>query len=116
MATRSALLTLLLVLTACGPNASSRSAAEKATSGHVHALASAGPCAAGSTPPLGALPPELPVWCSTLSEGIDTAVKGSNTWMDPFGSTEQHARLAPSYKFFEAPGADHSSVYRSQHF
>jgi hypothetical protein len=116
MATRSVLLTLFLVLTACGPNAPSGSAAETASSGHVHALVDAGPCAAGSTPPLGALSPELPVWCSTLSEGIDTAVKGANTWVDPFGSPEQHARLAPSYKVFEAPRADHSSVFRSQHF
>ncbi|MEK6226867.1 MAG: hypothetical protein AABM40_11330 [Chloroflexota bacterium] len=116
MATRSVLLTLLVVFTACGPNAPSGSAAAKVSPGHEHALLSALPCAAGATTPLGALPPELPVWCSTLSEGVDTAVKGSNTWVDQFGSPEQHARLAPSYKVFEAPRADHSSVFRTQHF
>jgi hypothetical protein len=114
MATRSLLLALLVVLSACGP--SRPSAAEKASPAHAHVLSNAIPCAAASTTPLGALPPALPVWCSTLTEGIDSAVKGPNTWIDQFGSPEQFARLAPSYKIFEAPRADHSSVFRTQHF
>ena len=116
MTTKSVLLTLLVVLTACAPNRPSGSAAEGASPAHLHVLSNAVPCAATSTTPLGALPPALPVWCSTLTEGIDTAVKGPNTWVDQFGSPEQFARLAPSYKVFEAPRADRSSVFRTQHF
>ena len=115
MATRSVLLTLLIAFTACGPQPPSGPAAEKPTFGHEHGLSSAVPCPTGSTTPLGALPPALPVWCSTLAEGVDTAVKGSNTWVDGFGSPEQYARLAPSYKIFEAPRADRSSVFKTQH-
>src|ERR1700694_80539 len=54
MATRSVLLTLLLVLTACVPNLPSGSAAEKSIPGHGHVPSSAVPCAATSTTPLGA--------------------------------------------------------------
>jgi len=116
MARRSFLLTLLVVLAACGPQAASRPRADNPISGHAHVPASAVTCSAGSTTPLGALPPALPAWCSPLSEGIDTAVRGPNTWVDRFGSSEQNARLALSYRIFEAPRAEHSSVYRTQHF
>ena len=114
MGTRSALLTLLIVICACGPQAHAPAAVGE--SGHVHALSSPLPCAATSTTPLGALPPALPAWCSTLGEGVDTAVHGPNTWVDGFGSPQQNARLAPSYRIFEAPRADRSSVFRTEHF
>ena len=116
MAKRSVLVSLLVVLTACGPTAPSGATAEKATALHEHVLPTSASCAATSTTPLGALPPALPVWCSTLGAGIDTAVRRSNSWVDAFGSPEQFARLAPSYKIFEAARADRSSVYRTQHF
>ncbi|MDQ2911766.1 MAG: hypothetical protein M3T56_00735 [Chloroflexota bacterium] len=75
-----------------------------------------GPCAATATTPLGALPPARPAWCFALGEGLDTAVKGANTWVDGFGTAQQNARLAASYRIFEAPRAEHSSVFRTQHF
>jgi hypothetical protein len=116
MPTKAVLLTLVLVLCACGPQPEVGSAAEKPSAGHAHVPSSSIPCTASSTTPLGALPPALPAWCSTLGQGIDTAIKGPNTWVDKFGSPEQNARLAASYKIFEAPRADHSSVFRTQHF
>lgn len=117
MARRSVLLTLLLVLTACGPQPPSGSAAEEATTAtHVHPSSRTVSCPATATTPLGALPPALPVWCSDLAVGTDTAVRHSNGWVDAFGSPEQFAQLAPSYKIFEAPRADHSSVFKTQHF
>jgi hypothetical protein len=78
------------------------------------------PDCAGAAVPLGALAPELPVWCEgTLGLADDTAQRSDDSWSDGFNTGVSHARLAASYLVFEraraASGAA-TTVYRTQHF
>ena len=77
-------------------------------------------CAANAVPPLGALPPNPPAWCSVLAPGVDTVTRTANAWSDTFLSGAAHAQLSDSYRIFE--NARHiatranTSLYRTQHF
>ena len=77
-------------------------------------------CTSTTAPPLGALPPNAPAWCSLLAAGADTAMRTTNAWSDGFLSGAVHAQLSSSYVVYEnarrvASGAN-TSLYRTQHF
>src|SRR5215472_13599065 len=106
---RAILLCIAVVACACGPLLPSGPSPRPATE------------CAGATPPLGALSPELPVWCEGALSAVadDTARRTDNSWSDGFGTGISHARLPASYIPFErarsASGAV-TTVYRTQQF
>jgi len=77
-------------------------------------------CDTTAAPPLGALAPNPPAWCSLLAAGVDTAMRTANAWSDGFLSGAAHAQLSRSYVVYEnarrvRSGAN-TSLYRTQHF
>ena len=107
----AAALAALLALNACSPQAPSG----PITATHEHATAATLDCA-DSAAPLGALPPAIPAWCLKLATGVDSAIRGANSWTDGFGSGAVNARISPSYRVFELGRSRASSVFKTQHF
>jgi hypothetical protein len=77
-------------------------------------------CALTAAPPLGALPANVPAWCSRLATAVDTAIRTTNAWSDGFVSGAAHAQLSGSYRVFEnarrVASQANTSLYRTQHF
>lgn len=86
-----------------------------AESAHQHDAGATVSCPDTKTP-LGALAPSVPAWCLSLAPAVDTAVRGSNSWVDDFASGAKNAKIASSYRVFELARASTSSVFRTQHF
>jgi hypothetical protein len=82
---------------------------------HDHGTGATLPCA-DPAPPLGALPPAVPAWCLTLADGVDSAIRGVNSWTDDFASGVANARIPSSYRVFELGRRRTSSVFMTQHF
>jgi hypothetical protein len=104
-------LALVLVIGGCSPQA----AAGPMTASHDHVNAATLACADTATP-LGALPPAVPAWCVSLTSGLDSAVRGANSWADEFRSGAVNARMPPTYRVFEVGRSRASSVFRTEHF
>src|SRR5437879_7060140 len=77
----SAAFAALLVMGGCSPQGSSG----PITASHAHGTDATLNCADTATP-LGALSPAVPAWCVTLTAGVDSAIRGVNSWTDEFGS------------------------------
>jgi len=107
----SAALAELLVMGGCSPQVSPG----PIIAAHQHGGDAALNCADTATP-LGALPPAVPAWCVALTAGVDSAVRGVNSWTDEFRSGAVNARLATSYRIFELGRPHTSTVFRTQHF
>src|SRR6266849_688761 len=107
----SAALATLLVMVGCSPQASSGPIA----AAHAHGGDATINCADPATP-LGALPPAVPAWCVNLTTGVDSAIRGVNSWTDEFKSGAVNARLSTSYRVFELGRPHTSTVFRTQHF
>src|SRR2546428_10399920 len=107
----SAALAALLVIGGCSPQGSSG----PITASHTHGTDATLTCTDPATP-LGALPPAVPAWCVTLTAGVDSAIRGVNSWTDEFGSAAVNARLSTSYRVFELGRPHTSTVFRTQHF
>ncbi len=107
----SAAFAALLVMGGCSPQASSG----PIIPAHQHGADTALNCADTATP-LGALPPAVPAWCVALTAGVDSAVRGVNSWTDEFRSGAVNARLSTSYRVFELGRPHTSTVFRTQHF
>ena len=104
-------LAALLVIGGCSPQAASG----PMTAGHDHAGTVTLGCPDLGTP-LGALPPAVPAWCVSLTSGVDSAIRGGNSWADEFRSGAVNARIPTSYRVFELGRSRASSVYRTEHF
>lgn len=113
------LVAALCVLAAgCAPGPATQRPAIVA-GGHAHAEAGSGPLMSmgscrPSDPPIGAVPPVPPAWCSTLRSGIATSVSGPNSWVDAFDSGAEMTAFPAGYAVFE--NARPSIVLRSRHF
>ncbi len=66
--------------------------------------------------PVWALPPAVPAWCTSLTNGVDSAIPGESSWTDEFRSGVVNARLSTSYRVFELGRTRASSVFRTQTF
>lgn len=53
-------------------------------------------------------------WCLPLMTGRNTAISGTNSWVDAFESGLSHARMPDGYRVFEA--ARDSRIFRTKHF
>jgi len=104
-------LAALLVIGGCSPQA----AAGPMTAVHDHANTATLACSDTATP-LGAVPPAVPAWCVSLTSGVDSAVRGVNSWADDFRSGAVNARMPTSYRVFELGRSRASSVFRTEHF
>ena len=107
----SAAFAALLVMGGCSPQGSSG----PITASHAHGTDATLNCADTATP-LGALSPAVPAWCVTLTAGVDSAIRGVNSWTDEFGSGAVNARLSTSYRVFELGRPHTSTLFRTQHF
>ena len=106
----AAVFAALLVASGCAPQTSGSIEAA-----HQHAGDATVACADPS-PPLGALPPAVPAWCLSLASGVDSAVRGVNSWTDEFKSGAVNARIASSYRLFELGRIRASTVFKTEHF
>jgi hypothetical protein len=104
-------LAAIMVIGGCSPQASSGPIGAT----HEHAGNATNLCP-DPTPPLGALPPAVPAWCVSLTTGVDSAIRGVNSWTDEFRSGAVNARIPASYRLFELGRARTSSVFKTQHF
>ena len=100
----------LLAVCACSPQA-----AVPIGQAHEHGRDGTVACADPS-PPLGALPPAVPAWCLSLASGVDSAIRGVNSWTDEFKSGAVNARIASSYRLFELGRIRASTVFKTEHF
>jgi hypothetical protein len=107
----SALFIALLVTASCTPERPAGSITER----HEHGADASSQCA-DPTPPLGALAPAAPAWCLTLAVGVDSAMRGLNSWSDDFASGAVNAQMPASYRIFELGRPRTSTVFRTQHF
>ena len=101
----------VLVIGACAPLASS----SPVGGAHDHSTGARLQCA-DAAPPLGALGPAVPAWCVSLTDGVDSAIRGANSWTDDFATGVMNARLPSSYRIFELARRRTSSVFVTQHF
>jgi hypothetical protein len=53
-------------------------------------------------------------WCLPLMTGRNTAVTGTNSWVDSFESGLSHAQMSDGYRVFEQ--ARDSRIFRTKHF
>jgi hypothetical protein len=104
-------LAALLVVGGCSPQTSSGAI----TAAHEHDADATLDCVDAATP-LGALSPAVPTWCVNLMTGVDSAVRGVNSWTDEFRSGAVNARISTSYRVFELGRSRASSVFKTQHF
>lgn len=107
----AAALAALLVIGGCSPQ--TRSGANNLT--HEHGVDAMQPCADQETP-LGALLPAVPAWCIRLTTGMDSAMRGANSWTDDFKTGAVNARIPTSYRVFELGRPHTSSIFRTLHF
>jgi hypothetical protein len=107
----SALLIAVLVTAACSPQSPAGLTAER----HEHSLDASNQCP-DPGPPLGALAPATPAWCLKLAAGVDSAIRGLNSWTDEFASGVENAQMPASYRIFELGRPRTSTVFRTQHF
>jgi hypothetical protein len=105
-------LTVLLAAPSPGTDAHTLPSAQVAHPSSV-APTAPGVCPWPSVTPAGALPPALPVWCSTPTTGRVTFVEGPSSWLDTFDHGLSDADMGSGYRTFENQGA---SVNRTQHF